>query len=47
MTSQVYNDFNRLLSVKRNGTESYQSFEATFAAPVAKFSAHGKDLAIH
>lgn len=47
VTSQVYNDLNQLRSVKRNATDSYKSYEDTFASQVAKFSAHVNELMIH
>lgn len=41
MVSDVFRDFNDLLSTRRSNAESYRSFENRFAAQVAKFNSNG------
>lgn len=43
----VYNDFKDLLQMNRGMNKTYQNFEETFPAQIARFNAHGKTLALH
>lgn len=42
VVSEVFHDFNDLLSCKRSNSESYLNFEGRFAPPLAKLNRNGK-----
>lgn len=47
VTNTVLNDFNDLLGIRRKSSESFQNFEARFAAKVAKYHCHGTTRQLH
>jgi len=47
VVSEVYQDFNDLLTCRRSSNESFKNYESRFAAMVAKMSAHGNTVKLH
>lgn len=42
--SDVYYDFNKLISARRRGNEEFKNYEARFGTLLSKFNAHGSSL---